>query len=82
MSPGRLVVGYPGGPGIYSAIGGSQRMDLITLDGVTFSTRFFLASIFSLTYVPEPSSTPLLAVASLCLLLSGARRLSRQGHCV
>ena len=75
VSPSRVIVGYPNGPGISSLPGVVfPAMDLITVDGVTFGTTAIQPSFFSLTYVPEPTSTALLAVAAASLLVFRARR--------
>ncbi len=81
LSPSHVIVGDSGGPGIFSVPGvGFPSMELITLDEVTFSTGGMLPSFFSLEYVPEPSSTPLLAgvAASLLLLRAKSPRLRRE----
>jgi hypothetical protein len=75
VSPDRTVVGYGGGPGILSSFGvGFSKQDLITIDGVTFSTNAFSPTFYDLLYVPEPGSAALLALAGGSLVALRARR--------
>jgi hypothetical protein len=78
VSPSSAVIGFDGGPGIFSSFGVAfPGQDLITLDGVTFSTTNIDPWFFDLLYVPEPSSSALLAGAAFVLLLRAMRFASR-----
>jgi len=58
--------------GLTSGLGVFPATDLITVDGVTFGLPLIYPEFWTITYVPEPSAAPLLAVAGLLLLLFGA----------
>jgi hypothetical protein len=75
VSPNRVVVGSGSGPGIFSTFGiGFPSQDLITVDGVTFSTRAISPQFFDLLYVPEPGFAALLGFAGGSLVALRARR--------
>jgi hypothetical protein len=75
VSLDRVRFGYFDGF-IVSGLGPFGTTPVMTLDGVTFSVGA-IPEFWTIEYVPEPSSTALLAAAGSCLLWLGARRRSR-----
>ena len=79
LNPYDVVVGFGGGPGLLATLGVTlPAMNVATVDGVTFSTGPISTSFYTLTYLPEPGSATLLAVAALSLSLLRAAELARR----
>jgi len=70
LNPYDVVVGFGGGPGLAAEFGGTlPPTDVTTIDGVTFTVGSFGTSFYTLTYLPEPGSVTLVAMAGLSLAL-------------